>query len=102
MVDADGRWQNGAVSAIPARAAALGIATSLLGAGQALAAPVEPDTAVALAYIDPGTGSILVQALIAAIAGIAVTTRLYWERIKVFLGLTSPSDEDRDAPRDDE
>jgi hypothetical protein len=90
------------VSTLPARAAALCIGTSLLAAGRIFAAPVEPDTTVVLAYIDPGTGSVLVQALIAAIAGIAVTTRLYWERIKVFLGLASPTDEGRDAPRDDE
>jgi hypothetical protein len=31
----------------------------------------------AYAYLDPGTGSILLQGLIAAIAGVAVTGRLY-------------------------
>jgi hypothetical protein len=76
--------------------------TALLTAGPALASSVDPHSAATLAYIDPGTGSVLVQALVAAIAGIAVTTRLYWERIKVFLGLASPPDDGRDAPRDDE
>ncbi len=33
------------------------------------------------AYIDPGTGSILVQGLIAAIAAIGVSLKLYWHRI---------------------
>ena len=32
------------------------------------------------AYIDPGTGSILVQGLIAAIAAIGVTLKLYWNK----------------------
>ena len=36
----------------------------------------------AYAYLDPGTGSILLQGLIAAIAGVMVTGRLYWSRIK--------------------
>lgn len=34
----------------------------------------------ALAYIDPGTGSILIQGVIAAIAAIGVTLKLYWHR----------------------
>ena len=38
--------------------------------------------ACASAYLDPGTGSILLQGLIAAVAGIAVAGRIYWDRIK--------------------
>jgi len=38
----------------------------------------------AFAYIDPGTGSILIQGLIAAIAAVGVTLKLYWHR---FVGL---------------
>jgi len=34
------------------------------------------------AYIDPGTGSLILQGLIAAIAGIAVTAGVYWDRLK--------------------
>lgn len=34
----------------------------------------------AFAYIDPGTGSILIQGIIAAIAAIGVTLKLYWHR----------------------
>ena len=36
------------------------------------------------AYIDPGTGSMLVQAVLAAIVGSAVTIKLFWKRIKIF------------------
>jgi hypothetical protein len=33
------------------------------------------------AYLDPGSGSMLVQLLVGGIAGVAVTARLYWRRI---------------------
>lgn len=36
----------------------------------------------AYAYLDPGTGSILLQGLIAAVAGTMITGKLYWSRIK--------------------
>jgi hypothetical protein len=56
---------------------------AIVAAGLCYAAP-------ALAYMDPGTGSILLQGLIASIAGIMVVGRLYWQRIKHFFsGLTS-------------
>lgn len=38
------------------------------------------------AYLDPGTGSILLQGLIAAVAGVFITGKLYWARIKSMLG----------------
>jgi uncharacterized membrane protein len=38
----------------------------------------------AFAYLDPGTGSILIQGLIAAIAAVGVTLRLYWHRFIAF------------------
>jgi len=41
----------------------------------------------AFAYLDPGTGSMLIQGLIAAIAMAGVTARLYWHRILVMLGI---------------
>ena len=37
------------------------------------------------AYLDPGTGSALIQGLIAAIAAIGITARLYWHRIAEFM-----------------
>jgi hypothetical protein len=39
-----------------------------------------------LAYIDPGAGSFLVQALVAAAAGLAVASRHYWSQIRGFFG----------------
>ncbi|MDI7275208.1 MAG: hypothetical protein QME94_04445 [Anaerolineae bacterium] len=34
------------------------------------------------AYLDPGTGSLVVQLLVAGLLGVALTVRLFWRRIK--------------------
>jgi hypothetical protein len=47
-----------------------------------------------LAYIDPGTGSIIIQALVAAFAGAAIAVRLFWGRILKFFGVKQNTDED--------
>lgn len=39
------------------------------------------------AYLDPGTGSLLIQGLLAAVAGAITVSKLYWHRILGFLGL---------------
>ncbi len=36
------------------------------------------------AYIDPGSGSILLQAIIATIAGAGTAISIYWNKIKLF------------------
>jgi hypothetical protein len=38
----------------------------------------------AYAYIDPGSGSLLIQAIVGAIAAVGVTLKLYWHKLKVF------------------
>lgn len=38
----------------------------------------------ALAYLDPGTGSMMLQALIAGFVAIGVTGGIYWRRFKKF------------------
>ena len=38
------------------------------------------------AYLDPGTGSILLQGLFAAVVGGLVTIRLYWAKLKTLFG----------------
>lgn len=37
------------------------------------------------AYIDPGTGSIILQAILAFIAGAAATVSLWWVNFKTFI-----------------
>ena len=52
----------------------------------------------AFAYIDPGTGSILIQGIIGAIAAIGVTLKLYWHRIvAIFRRQSSEEPASRDA-----
>ena len=36
------------------------------------------------AYIDPGSGSIILQAIIAAIAGAGTAITIYWKKVKLF------------------
>jgi hypothetical protein len=45
----------------------------------------------AAAYIDPGTGSLLLQGLIAGLAAGAVVLRGYWYRIKAFFRGDKPA-----------
>jgi hypothetical protein len=39
------------------------------------------------AYLDPGTGSIILQGIIGAIAAIAVALKLYWHKLLKLLGV---------------
>ena len=39
----------------------------------------------AYAYIDPGTGSMLVQALLAVVAVVSVSIGIFWQRFRSFL-----------------
>jgi peptidoglycan/LPS O-acetylase OafA/YrhL len=51
-----------------------------------------------LAYIDPGTGSIILQALVASVVGAAIAVKLFWHRILKFIGIRKGIDSD---PADD-
>jgi hypothetical protein len=46
----------------------------------------------AFAYLDPGTGSIILQALIAGVIGTAAMARMYWTRLKDVFRRTFGSD----------
>lgn len=39
----------------------------------------------AFAYIDPGTGSYIIQILIATLLGLLFSIKLFWQRIKEFI-----------------
>ena len=41
----------------------------------------------AYAYLDPGTGSMLLQVVLGGVAALAVALKLFWYRILAFLGL---------------
>ena len=34
------------------------------------------------AYLDPGSGSMIFQALIGALIGVGITVKIYWDRLK--------------------
>ena len=44
------------------------------------------------AYLDPGTGSMLLQILLGGVAGALVIGKLYWHRLKQFLGIGQSKD----------
>lgn len=45
------------------------------------------------AYIDPGTGSLLVQVIAGGVAAAAVAGKFYWDRLLRFLRIRKPQDE---------
>lgn len=59
-------------------------------------------TNAVLRYLDPGSGSFILQLILAAILGAGVAIRIYWSKIKaLFTGRPSAvpdSDEDQDEP----
>ena len=52
-------------------------------------------------YLDPGTGSILIQMLIAALLGAGLLIRSQWAKIKKLFGTSSPDVEENDGLDDD-
>jgi hypothetical protein len=55
-------------------------------ASAALAAIASTASATpASAYLDPGTGSMLLQMILGGVAGALVIGKLYWQRIKDFV-----------------
>jgi hypothetical protein len=46
-----------------------------------------------IAYLDPGSGSMILQVVTGGVAAAAVVGRLYWHRLKGFLGFRKRDDE---------
>ena len=46
-----------------------------------------------LAYLDPGSGSMILQVLAGGLAAIAVTAKLYWGRLLKFLRIRKDEEE---------
>lgn len=47
----------------------------------------------AWAYLDPASGSMILQVILGGIAGLAVTIKLFWHRILGFFGRSRRDDE---------
>lgn len=41
-------------------------------------------TGTASAYLDPGSGSVILQVILGGLAGLAVAGKLFWQRIVAF------------------
>lgn len=49
----------------------------------------------AFAYLDPGTGSMLLQVILGGIAAVGVALKLFWHKIRIALGMSKkPAAED--------
>jgi len=57
---------------------------------------------IRVAYLDPGTGSLILQALVATLAGVVVAVTTYWQKIRAFFRRSPRNSEPSDnAPSDD-
>ena len=57
-------------------------------------------TALVLAYLDPGSGSMILQLLVGGLAAMGVALKMYWQRVLSFLRIRRDDDEpasERDA-----
>jgi uncharacterized protein (DUF2062 family) len=50
-----------------------------------------------LAYLDPGTGSMLAAAVVAGVAGAAVAVKVWWRRMTAKLRRRQPAEDDAPA-----
>jgi hypothetical protein len=50
----------------------------------------------AIAYLDPGTGSMLLQVILGGIAAIGVAIKLYWHKLRAAFGMSK-----KDATEDE-
>ncbi len=71
----------------------------LLAASATSGAPTSGTEGLRLAYVDPGTGSFVIQAIVALVGGGAAAAGLYWKKLKARLGggVDDEYDEDDDS-----
>ncbi len=50
-------------------------------------------TALVLAYLDPGSGSMILQLLVGGLAAMGVALKMYWQRVLSFLRIRRDDDE---------
>lgn len=51
----------------------------------------------ALAYLDPGTGSMLLQVILGGVAAVGVVIKLYWHKLRVAIGLGRKTDPEEES-----
>jgi len=47
----------------------------------------------AYAYIDPGSGSLVIQIIIGALVGVGITVKIYWYKLKGFISNINKKDD---------
>ena len=52
-----------------------------------------------LAYLDPGSGSMILQILAGGVAAVGVAAKMYWRRVSRFLHLSKADPEDEPASK---
>ncbi|MBM3125175.1 MAG: hypothetical protein FJZ87_08880 [Chloroflexi bacterium] len=52
---------------------------------------------IPIPYLDPGSGSLILQVLIATLLGIGLAVRASWKRIKGYFGRKKSTQEEEDA-----
>jgi hypothetical protein len=50
----------------------------------------------AVAYLDPGTGSMLLQVILGGVAAVGVAIKLYWHKIRAAFGMSRKEDPEDD------
>ncbi|MBK5092964.1 MAG: hypothetical protein JJE48_05555 [Actinobacteria bacterium] len=64
----------------------------LNGVGRSFLLALSVFRLTSVAYIGAGTGSLIIQVVLASMLGAAVVTRIYWQRIKEFFSRNKEED----------
>ena len=51
----------------------------------------------AWAYLDPGTGSMMLQVILGGVAAVGVAVKLYWHKLRVAIGLGKKEESEEDS-----
>lgn len=52
----------------------------------------------AVAYLDPGTGSMLLQVILGGIAAVGVAMKLYWHKLRAAFGMGKKKEPEDESP----
>lgn len=58
-------------------------------------------TADVFAYLDPGTGSMMLQVILGGIAAVGVAIKLYWHRILAAFGMRKKAPQEQQDEREE-
>ena len=51
----------------------------------------------AVAYLDPGTGSMMLQVILGGIAAVGVAVKLYWHKLRAALGIAKKEESEDES-----